>query len=127
MPVVCKIETFSSVLIAAQEPGGGAPFDFFYSLWPPLALMAALFYFMVIRPERKRRSAMEKMLGDLKKNDRIVTIGGIYGTIINAQKDAEDVTIKVDENSNTKLRVLRSSVSRVLTADNQGGEKKDSS
>jgi preprotein translocase subunit YajC len=115
---------FISLVMAAQEQGGN-PGDFFYSLWPPLILMAVLFYLMVIRPERKRRSETEKMLSELKKNDRVVTIGGIYGTIVNAPKDASDITIKVDESTNTRLRILRSSVSRVLTTENATDEKKD--
>jgi preprotein translocase subunit YajC len=127
MLVFCGID-FVSLILAAQQPkGGGNPADFFQTLWPPLIIMAVLFFFMVIRPERKRRADTEKMLSELKKNDRVVTIGGIYGTVVNAPKDSEDITIKVDESTNAKLRVLRSSVSRVLTADNQGGEKKDSS
>ena len=48
------------------------------------------------------------MLQNLKKNDRVVTIGGIYGTVVNAQKDLDEVTIKVDESTNTKLRMQRS-------------------
>jgi len=128
MSVVCKIDFLSLVLAAQEAPGGaGGPADFFRALWVPLGLMAILFYFMVIRPERNRRSDTEKMISQLKKNDRVVTIGGIYGTIVNAPKDSEDVTIKVDESTNAKLRVLRSSVSRVLTTENQGGDKKDSS
>jgi preprotein translocase subunit YajC len=127
LSVFCRIDVAWLLLAAQPDPGGGAPTDFFRSLWPPLAIMAILFYFMVIRPERNRRSETDKMLGQLKKNDRVVTIGGIYGTIVNAPKDAEDVTIKVDESTNAKLRILRSSVSRVLTPESQGGEKKDSS
>jgi preprotein translocase subunit YajC len=81
---------------------------------------------MLIRPERTRRVELQKMLGSLKKNDRVVTIGGIYGTVVNVQKGSEDITIKADENTNTKLRVLRSSVSRVLASDSQAEEKKES-
>ena len=60
---------------------------------------------------------MKNMLGNLQKNDRIVTIGGIYGTVVNIQKDSDSITIKVDESSNAKLRVLRSAISRVVTGD----------
>ena len=86
-------------------------------------------YFLLFNPERKRRAETQRMLDELKKNDRIVTIGGIYGTVVTAAKDSEEVTIRVDENSNTKLRVLRSAISRVITdestADKKETAKKD--
>ncbi len=52
-------------------------------------------------------------LAALKKNDRIVTVGGIYG-VVTMQRDIDEVTIKVDEASNTKLRVTLGSIARVL-------------
>ncbi len=53
----------------------------------------------------------------MKKNDRVVTIGGMYGVVMNVQKDADEVTLKIDETNNTKIRVTISSIARVL-----GGE-----
>ena len=47
-------------------------------------------------------------------DDRVLTIGGIYGVVTNVQREADEVTIKVDESTNTKLRVTLSSVARVL-------------
>jgi preprotein translocase subunit YajC len=100
--------------------------DIFRSLMLPMIIIGVLFYFMLIRPERTRRSQMEKMIENLKKNDRVVTIGGIYGTVVNVQKGADDITIKVDESTNTKLRILRSSVARVLATEDPATEKKES-
>jgi preprotein translocase subunit YajC len=90
----------------------------------PLIVIFVLFYFMLIRPERRRRATMNQMLDNLKKNDRVVTAGGIVGTVVNVQKGSEEVTIKVDESTNTKLRVIRSSIARVL-GDDTGDLKKD--
>ena len=101
------------ILAAPQEV------PFFLSSWIPLAVIGVLFYLMLIRPERKRRANTTKMLHNVKKNDRVVTVGGIYGTVVNVQKGSEDLTIKVDESSNTKLRVLRSSISRIITEDDE--------
>lgn len=53
----------------------------------PLILMFALFYFMLIRPQRKKDKAVKDMLGSLKVGDRICTIGGIYGTIASIKDD----------------------------------------
>lgn len=80
----------------------------------PFIAIGVLFYFMFIRPDRERRAQQAEMLDNLKKNDRIVTAGGIHGTIVNANKDDKVVVIKVDEKSDARLRVARSSISRVL-------------
>ncbi len=98
-------------LLLAQ--GGGAS-SLLESPFIPFLFIGLLFYFMILRPERRRRSEQSGMLENLKKNDRIVTTGGIYGTVVNVQKGDSDVVIKVDENSNTRLRVVRSSISRVI-------------
>ena len=90
----------------------------------PFIVIGVLFYLLMIRPERRKRAAMSTMLDHLKKNDRIVTIGGIYGVVVNVQQGSDDVTIRVDEGSNTRLRVLRSAISRIVT--DEDAEKKDS-
>lgn len=89
----------------------------------PLMLIGVLFYFMMIRPESRKRNEMRKMLGDLKKNDRIVTIGGIYGTVVTSSQDSDEVTIRVDENSNARLRILRSAIARVISDDSSAAKK----
>ena len=89
-------------------------------------MIAVLFYFLMIRPERRKRAELTAMLQNLKKNDRVVTIGGIYGTIVNAQQDLDEVTIKVDENTNTKLRMQRAAIARVLSSDSASATKTES-
>ena len=54
------------------------------------------------------------MLAAVKKNDRVITAGGIYGVVTNVHREADEVTIKVDEATNTKLRLTLSSIARVL-------------
>ena len=102
--------------LLAQEPPPAPTFveGLFRSPWPLLVLLGVMFYLMLIRPERRKRQDMTRMLDNLKKNDRVVTIGGIYGTVVNVQKGLEEVTLRVDENNNTRLRVLRSAISRVV-------------
>jgi preprotein translocase subunit YajC len=89
----------------------------------PFIMIAVLFYFLMIRPERRKRQDLAVMLQNLKKNDRVVTIGGIYGTVVTAQKDSDEITLKVDENSNTKLRMQRNAIARVLTGEGSSMEK----
>ncbi len=103
------------ILFAQQDavPGG------LESILPiaPWIMIGVLFYLILIRPERRKRDEMNKMLKELKKNDRVVTIGGIFGTVVQASQDAEDITLKIDESNNTRIRVLRSSISRVVNPD----------
>jgi preprotein translocase subunit YajC len=82
--------------------------------WVPFLIIGLMFYLLLIRPEQRKRAQMSQMLGGLKKNDHVVTVGGIHGVVVNAAKDSEEVTIRVDENNNTRLRVLRSAISRVV-------------
>lgn len=97
--------------------------DGFIQMLPLMMIIGVVFYFMILRPESRRRADQEQMHKGLKKNDRVITIGGIYGTVVNAQQDQDDVTIKVDESTNTRLRVTRSSIQTVLNKDKESDKK----
>jgi preprotein translocase subunit YajC len=71
-----------------------------------------IFYFLIIRPQNKKQKETQKMLSELKKGDKIVTIGGIHGTIQSVKE--KTVIVKVDEN--TKLEFSRNAVSGVDAA-----------
>lgn len=89
-----------------------------------LSIVGIMFLYMFImqRPAMKReQEARETMLKNLKKNDRIVTGGGIYGVVTNVQLDADEITIRVDETTNTKIKITRSAVQRVVGG--ESGEK----
>jgi preprotein translocase subunit YajC len=75
----------------------------------PLVAIFAIFYFLIIRPQSKKQKETQKMLSDLKKGDRIVTIGGIHGVIQTLRENT--IIVRVDEN--TKLEFSRSAVSNV--------------
>ncbi len=76
----------------------------------PFALMFAIFYFLLIRPQQKKQKEHAEMVKTLKKGDRVVTSGGIIGTIHTLQDDY--VVIKAGE-GDSKLEVLRSHVSEL--------------
>lgn len=94
--------------------GGGGGGLATLTFWMPFILIAVLFYFLLLRPQRQEQARRQAMLGAIKKNDRVLTIGGIYGVVTNVQRESDEVTIKVDESTNTKLRVTLSSIARVL-------------
>jgi preprotein translocase subunit YajC len=80
----------------------------------PVAAAIALYYFMIIRPERRKQGDHRSRLDSLKKNDRVVTIGGIYGVVMNVQRDTDEVTLKIDEATNTKIKVTFGAIGRVV-------------
>ena len=88
----------------------------------PIFAAIVLYYFLIIRPERRKQSGHRAQLESLKKNDRVVTIGGIYGVVMSVQRDADEVSLKVDEATNTKIRVTLGSIARVI-GDEPSGEK----
>ena len=78
------------------------------------AMLGLVMYFLMLRPQSKERKKREAMLSAVKKNDRVVTIGGILGTVISVKDD--EITLKVDESSNTKITFTRSAIQRVSSA-----------
>lgn len=75
----------------------------------PILLIFVVFYFLLIKPQKKAQQEHKKMLSELKKNDEVITSGGIHGVIANV-KDAS-VTLKVDDN--VKIEVQKSAISIV--------------
>ncbi len=80
----------------------------------PVGAAIALYYFMILRPERRKQQGQRSRLDTLKKNDRVVTIGGIYGVVMNVQRDTDEVTLKIDETTNAKMRVTFGAIARVV-------------
>ena len=79
-----------------------------------LAIFAIFIYMFVLRPQNKERSRRELLLAAVKKNDRVFTASGIYGVVTNVHREANEITIKVDETTNAKLRMTLSSIAEVL-------------
>ncbi|MCX5686741.1 MAG: preprotein translocase subunit YajC [Candidatus Omnitrophica bacterium] len=73
----------------------------------PIILIFVVFYFLLIRPQKKTQDEHKKMVAGLKKNDEVITSGGIHGTIVNVKDHT--VTLKVDDN--VKVEVQKSSIS----------------
>ena len=86
----------------------------FGSLWFFLPLMV-LMIFMLFRAPQKQKQQRKKLEQSLEKNDKILTIGGIIGTIVDIKDD--EITLKVDESNNTKIKVRRSAIGRNLSKD----------
>lgn len=114
-----SLNLLTHLWLLAQAPGVPAkPVNPLDGLLLPLAATAVAFYFLLIMPERRKQAEQKKQLNLLKKNDRVVTLGGIIGTITNISPGSDDVTLRIDDNNNTRVRVLRSAVTRVVAASN---------
>ena len=73
----------------------------------PIIAMVAIFYFFFIRPQQRKQKETKKYLGEIKKNDMVVTVGGIHGKIM----EVSDTTVLIDVDRGTKLLVEKSSIS----------------
>jgi preprotein translocase subunit YajC len=105
---------FPLLMAGQQAAGDGAaagPQSFITSLIP-FAAIIAIFYFLIIRPQNKKQKETQKMLSALKKGDRVVTIGGVHGTVQSVRESS--VIVKVDENC--KIEFSRSAVSGIEAA-----------
>jgi preprotein translocase subunit YajC len=91
-----------------QQGGAGGGL---FQLLIPMLLVFVLFYFLIIIPQRKRQRAIDQMLNDLKPGDKVVTGGGIYGTIVSLNDDKRKLVLKISENPVVRIEVARSSVS----------------
>jgi preprotein translocase subunit YajC len=106
-------------LLAQVEAPPAADPNGFLRFMGPMVIIMFLFYFMLIRPQKRKEQELREMVRNVKENDRVVTIGGIYGVVTNVQRDADRVTIRVDEATGAKLKINMSAIARVLTAEEQ--------
>lgn len=81
----------------------------------PFILILVVMYLFLFRGPRKKQQEHQRMVASLKKNDRVRTIGGILGTVMDVRDD--EIVLKVDEATNTKIRVIPSAIATVI-ADN---------
>ena len=95
---------------AAEEMSTGAMIIYYAVQFLPMILIFVIFYFMLIRPQRKKDKEAKQMLENLKVGDRICTIGGIYGTIVRIKDQV--LTIEVGEQK-TQMMIARWAVRNV--------------
>jgi preprotein translocase subunit YajC len=101
-------------MIALLQGAGSGSTAFIIQILP-IAAIFLVFYFIVIAPANKQRRKTQEMLSSLKKGDRVVTQGGIYGTVQGVE--AEVVYLKIAEN--VKVKVSRSAITGVLSGESE--------
>lgn len=109
---------FMMMIAQASAPAGGAPggspapSDSFTRFMLPMLLALGVFYVFLFRGQRKDRKKHSNMLANMKRNDRVQTIGGVLGTVIDVRD--HEVVLKVDETNNVKMRFNRAAIKEVL-------------
>lgn len=79
----------------------------------PIILIFVVMYFLLFRGPRKKQQEHKQMVQSLKKNDRVCTIGGIIGTIVEIKPD--EIVLKVDESNNTKIKIAPTAIGKNVT------------
>jgi preprotein translocase subunit YajC len=119
-------DLISWLAILAQEAqekapgqGDGQAGNVFGQMLIPMILIGFVWYFILLRPQLQERKKAQALRDSVKKNDKVVTIGGIIGTVTNLSSDGQEVTIRVDDNA--KIKMLRSSIQTVVVDENKSG------
>jgi len=102
----------------APPPGAGSG----QTLFIGLILAMVVFWLITLRGGQRDRKKRQEMLDKLAKGDRILTIGGIIGTVVALKGD--EITVKVDETNNTKITIIRSAIQKVLTPESGEADRK---
>ena len=78
-----------------------------------MVLFVGVFFFMTSRSQKRERDKKAQLLDNLKKNDRVLTIGGVIGTVVNVADNK--IVLKVDEATNTRMTFIKRSIQQVVT------------
>jgi len=99
------------ILLMGTPAGGSGQSNSMLTLLP-IILIFAIMYFLIFRPQARKQKQQRMMVESLQKGDHIVTVGGIYGTIVGLKEKDNTIIVKVSEN--TKIELSRSSVAKVM-------------
>ena len=97
--------TMFTILQAAAQQGGG------WTTWVMIALIFVVMWFFMIRPQKKQQKELQNFRDSLKKGDKVVTIGGIYGTIC----EVKEGTVLMEVDNNVKIRVSKNALVKDFT------------
>jgi len=109
-------------IVFAQDANGGS----FWSTAIMLAPIPLLFYFLFIRPQQQTEQKRRSMLDTLKKNDKVLTTGGIYATVVSIDGAHDKVVLRVDDERGVKLAFTRASIARILDSASEKSSEKTS-
>jgi len=103
---------FLSIMLHMGNQPSGSSAGSQLGLFLPMILIFVIMYFLIFRPQAKRQKEQRKMIDALKKGDKIITVGGMYGQIVGLKEKEGTLLVKIAEN--TKIELVRSSVAKVI-------------
>ncbi len=98
---------------AAAPKASPAEMPDVFAMFTPMLIVLGIFYLLLIRPQQRDQANRQAQLERLKKDDEVVTIGGLFGTVVNLTEDRQEVTLKIADN--TRVRVLRSAIQSIVS------------
>jgi preprotein translocase subunit YajC len=98
---------------SGQPAPARAPSPYYQLIF--IGVIFLVMYLILFREPRKKQKQLQQMVKSLKKNDKVRTIGGILGTVVDIKDD--EIILKVDESNNTKIRVVASAIGKNLTSE----------
>ena len=103
---------FSALFAFSQQAQPAArPQGSFITAMIPFILVFVIFYFLLIRPQRMKQKKHQEMVGELKPGDKVITAGGIHGTVMGVQKDKIELKVA----ANVKVDIAKNSIAVILT------------
>lgn len=107
---------FNLLAYAQAAPATGGPEGSILATLIPFGLIFVVFYFLLILPQQKKAKSHKQMLEALKKGDRVVTVGGVIGTVTSINQDV--VTLQIADN--VKIKVIRDGITGLRKAEEEG-------
>jgi preprotein translocase subunit YajC len=117
--------TWFSILLAEAEPPQGGPPPLFQSPIIPMMIIVGVFVLMMTRSSARQRREQQNLIAKVKKNDKVVTSAGILGVVVAVKENEDEVTLRVDDTSNSRIRVLKSTIVRVTSEEQQADSSGD--
>lgn len=99
-----------TLLFAFSNPSGAGEGPSLFTSFIPILLIFVIFYFLLIRPQQKKQKQHQELVGALRRGDRIVTNGGLYGTVVDVKEHVLVVKIADD----VKIEIVRNAVATII-------------
>ncbi len=106
-----KIKGLIVVITPAYAQGAAAAPNPLLEFFVPMLLIVAIFYFLIMRPQRKRLEAHQKMVEGIRRGDTVVTSGGIVGKVTKVPENSEEIQVEISEG--VRVRIMKNTLSDV--------------
>lgn len=118
-----SIATLPYLLAQNAAGGGGNQGNASWIIYFYVAVIGLWFYVLWLRPQQKQDKKRKEMINTIKKNDRVVTASGMYGTVVSVDDSADKILLRVDDDKGVRIAFTRASIARVI--DPTEGKEKD--